>query len=164
MSLKKNVRVISLFCHMWYFLSLLGKKYWMVLFYYLKYKFWLIQLCTCSFYQFFVLFSLKFLVHYRSALLVQSIFLDLGGFSSKSKPSFSGIRQVRFAQCPKTEKNRTIGFTKLFWPKLTENREKIKENTILMILNLLEFVSLGRLKLRPPPEQAYCIFRAYDSS
>ena len=97
MSLKKNVRVISLFCHMWYFLSLLGKKYWMVLFYYLKYKFWLIQLCTCSFYQFFVLFSLKFLVHYRSALLVQSIFLDLGGFSSKSKPSFSGIRQVRFA-------------------------------------------------------------------
>ena len=103
MSLKKNVRVISLFCHMWYFLSLLGKKYWMVLFYYLKYKFWLIQLCTCSFYQFFVLFSLKFLVHYRSALLVQSIFLDLGGFSSKSKPSFSGIRQVRFA----TRKNWT---------------------------------------------------------
>ena len=88
---------------MWYFLSLLGKKYWMVLFYYLKYKFWLIQLCTCSFYQFFVLFSLKFLVHYRSALLVQSIFLDLGGFSSKSKPSFSGIRQVRFA----TRKNWT---------------------------------------------------------
>ena len=71
-----------------------GKKYRIMLFYY--YKFWLIQLCTCSFYQFFVLFSLKFLVHYRSALLVQSIFLDLGGFSSKSKPSFSGIRQVRF--------------------------------------------------------------------